>query len=152
MFKTEADNTPIAKSKTKISRWGKKKKSPEIYKYDKDELSSTKNSCNIKDTSQRINNTQYNEHIYNLKIQNIIKNRKIISQSELQSYNQNSENFNDVRSKAIINNLKFDMTKGNFNSRFENNYSYEKELNNTQAVMYSLNSKINALSRSSNKN
>ena len=44
------------------------------------------------------------------------------------------------------------MTKGNFNSRFENNYSYEKELNNTQAVMYGLNSKINALSRSSNNN
>jgi hypothetical protein len=68
MFNTDAGTTPMGKSKNKISRWGKKKKSPKIYNYDKDELSSTKNSCNIQDTSQLVNNTQCNEQIYNLKI------------------------------------------------------------------------------------
>ena len=55
MFNTDANTTPMNKNnKAKISRWGKKKRSPKIYNYDKDELSSTKNSCNIQDISQKL--------------------------------------------------------------------------------------------------
>ena len=55
-----------------------------------------------------------------------------------------------MKRKSIINNLEFDLTKGNFNNHIEhNNSTVGQEFNNTKAVVYSLNSKINPLSRSS---